>query len=89
MPSQTPQFRQEEGAEIIDFDTHLLDACAPADRAEILQEARLLAHALNERDAVGLRRLAAQISTGWRDDKSDRNHARRLAAALRRLAGDV
>jgi hypothetical protein len=52
-----------------------------------LREARLLASAFAPKaSARGLRRMAAQLSAGARDAQMGRAHARRLAAALKRLA---
>ena len=39
--------------------------------------------------ARGLMRMADQLSAGTRDAEMDRAHARRLAAALKRLARDL
>ena len=73
--------------QVIDFDDLLFDACTPADREELLGEAQLLAHAFaRDVSAGGLRRMAAQLSAGARDAQMGRAHARRLAAALKRLA---
>jgi hypothetical protein len=75
--------------EIVDFDAVLLDACAPEIRADLLREARLLAGVFAPRGgAQGLIRMANQLSAGSRDSEMERTHARRLAAALKRLARD-
>jgi hypothetical protein len=72
---------------VIDFDEVLLDSCAPRVRAELMVEAELLAGVFAPtREAVVLERMAAQLSAGDRDAEMDRAHARRLAAALKRLA---
>lgn len=75
-------------AEIVDFDDALLDACPAAERAELITEAKILAHALGEADIVQLETLAQDLSVGARDQDMDRAHARKLSAALRRLAKD-
>lgn len=74
-------------AEIVDFDVALLDSCAPRTKAELLMEAQLLAGVFAPGgDSRALLRMAAQLSAGERDAEMDRAHARRLAAALKRLA---
>jgi hypothetical protein len=78
---------QRPVAEIVDFDGVLLDACQPQARAELLMEAQLLAGVFAPGgDGPTLMRLAEQLSAGERDAEMDRAHARRLAAALKRLA---
>ena len=73
--------------EIVDFDAALLDACAPEIRADLLREARLLAGVFAPGgDPGALVQMAHQLSAGVRDAEMDRAHARRLAAALKRLA---
>lgn len=74
-------------AEVIDFDEALLEAC-PADlRAELLTEASLLAKAFApDGRADQLYGMADQLAAGARDAEIGRTRARRLAAALRRLA---
>jgi len=73
--------------QIIDFDEALLDACSPEARTELMAEARLLAGVFARgAGAHALERMAAQLSAGERDAEMHRPHARRLAAALRRLA---
>jgi hypothetical protein len=75
---------------IVDFDEALLDACAPELRADLLREARLLAGVFAPGGGVGeLREMADQLSAGSRDAEMQRAHARRLAAALKRLAGEA
>jgi hypothetical protein len=74
--------------EVVDFDDLLFDACTPEDREELLREAQLLACAFAPGGRTGdLRRISAQLSAGERDAQMGRAHARRLAAALKRLAG--
>lgn len=74
---------------IVDFDGAVLDACAPEIRADLLREARLLAGAFAPRGGPDeLTRMADELSAGSRDGEMDRAHARRLAAALKRLAHD-
>lgn len=73
--------------EVLDFDEALLDACAPGLRADLLREAELLASAFAPCGGAGaLRRMASQLSAGQQDGEMGRHHARRLAAALKRLA---
>jgi len=73
--------------EVVDFDDLLFDACTPADREELLREAQLLARAFAPEASAGrLRRMATQLSAGAHDAQMGRAHARRLAAALKRLA---
>jgi hypothetical protein len=75
--------------EIVDFDAAMLDACAPEIRADLLREAQLLAGVFARGGgARALIRMADQLSAGSRDAEMDRPHARRLAAALKRLARD-
>jgi len=82
-----PQDDGRTTGEVVDFDDLLFDACAPTEREELLREARLLASAFAPKaSARGLRRMAAQLSAGARDAQMGRAHARRLAAALKRLA---
>lgn len=79
-----------EGAEIIDFDDALLNACAPEIRADLMLEARLLAGVFApDGTAEALGRMAGQLSAGERDAEMDRAHARRIAAALKRLAREA
>lgn len=78
-----------QGCEIVDFDDALLDACAPEQRADLLRQARLLAGVFAPGGVSGeLREMAHQLSSGARDAEMQRAHARRLAAALKRLAGE-
>jgi len=75
-------------AEVFNFDDAMLNACAPDLRADLLAEAAMLAQAFApEGDPAHLTAMAHALSAGERDDEMDRNHARRLAAALRHLAG--
>lgn len=71
---------------VVDFDDALLDACPQDERAELMTEAKILAHALGEADLAKLELLAQELSVGARDQDMDRAHARKLSAALRRLA---
>lgn len=73
----------------MDFDAAMLDACKPEIRADLLREARLLADVFApEGGASALVGMADQLSAGSRDGEMERAHARRLAAALKRLARD-
>lgn len=72
---------------IVDFDTIMLQACKAEILSDLLREARLVAGVFAPGgDAGELLKLADQLSSGFRDDEMDRVHARRLAAALKRLA---
>ena len=76
-----------EACEVVDFDEALLDACPPQLRADVLMEAELLVGVFApDRDPDRLARMAAQLSAGERDAEMNRAHARRLAAALKRIA---
>ena len=80
------QGRQPE-CEVIDFDEVLLDSCDPEERADLLTEARILAYAFSDTGAAAdLEEMARTLSAGRRDSEMGRAHARKLAAALRRLA---
>lgn len=74
-------------AQGVNFDEALLGAC-PADmRADLLAEAAMLAQAFApEGDPAHLLAMAQVLSSGERDSEIGRNHALRLAAALRHLA---
>lgn len=78
--------RGQGPCEIVDFDDALLDACPPEERAELMIEARILAHALGEAGGAALETLANDLSVGVRDEEMDRAHARKLSAAIHRLA---
>lgn len=79
-----------ESADVIDFDEALLNACAPEIRADLMLEARLLAGVFAPNgSADALARMARQLSAGERDAEMDRAHARRIAAALKRLAREA
>lgn len=74
-------------AQVVNFDEALLDACSAEQRAELLAEAAMLAQAFApEGEAEHLLTMACLLSSGERDGEMGRNHARRLAAALRHLA---
>lgn len=73
--------------EIVDFDAALLGACTPETRADLLREAKLLASVFAPANEPGvLLEMADQLSSGSRDTEMARAHARRLAAALKRIA---
>jgi hypothetical protein len=72
--------------QVIDFDEALLNACPLDVRTELMAEARLLAGVFAPGGGGALERMATQLSAGERDREMQRAHARRLAAALRRLA---
>ena len=89
MSRTRPSDRPEAPCEIIDFDDALLDACPAEEREELLTEARIVAHAFSETGAAEeLEAMAEILSAGGRDQEMDRAHARKLAAALKRLATD-
>jgi hypothetical protein len=76
-----------QACEIVDFDEALLDACPPQVRADVMMEAELLVGVFApDREPDRLDRMAAQFSAGERDAEMNRAHARRLAAALKRIA---
>jgi hypothetical protein len=85
---RVPKIRSEgRTADVVDFDEALLDALPQSARAAALAEADLLARAFAPEGAAGeLEAMARALSSGARDREMDRPHARRLAAALRRLA---
>jgi len=79
----------ENACEVIDFDKVLLAACSAEERAELLGEARILAQAFADNGSADEIEAIAQIlSHGDRDGHMSRAHARKLSAALRRLAAD-
>jgi hypothetical protein len=89
MNSAERQRAPNPGAEVIDFDEILLNACTPELRAELLTEAAMLADAFApDGRAEQLESIASSLSTGQRDGWMHRARARRLAAALRHLARD-
>ena len=74
-------------SEVVNFDEAMLDACSAQLRADLLAEAAMLAQAFApEGDPAHLTAMAHALSSGARDGEMDRNHARRVAAALRHLA---
>lgn len=76
-----------QACEIVDFDEALLDACSAAVRADVMMEAELLVGVFApSREPDRLARIADQLSAGQRDAEMNRAHARRLAAALKRIA---
>lgn len=80
---------QAPTCEVIDFDEALLDACPTEERSELLTEARIVAHAFARTGTPDeLQALAESLSTGGKDSEMARAHARKLAAALKRLASD-
>lgn len=87
MGREQDQERRQTGAEVVDFDEAMLDACAPQERADLAEEAELLASVFApRRRARDLARMAAQLSAGERHAGPARHHVRRLEAALKRLA---
>lgn len=89
MNSPNRQIAPAPRAEIIDFDQALLNRCTPELRAELLAEATLLAQAFApEGGPDDLIEMARILTAGDRDAEFGRARARKLAAALRRLARD-
>lgn len=81
-PKQTP-------CEVIDFDEALIESCPPDEKAELMTEARILAQAFAAEGGAGaLEEMAETLSSGFRDADMERAHARKLSAALKRLAKD-
>ena len=75
------------GGEVVDFDEALLDACPPAQLAELMSEAAMLSEAFApDGRAAQIETLACSLQSGVRDLEIGRAHARLLAAALQRLA---
>lgn len=80
---------RQKPCEVIDFDDALLDSCPAEEKAELLTEARILAQAFaNEGGVDELEEMAETLSSGFRDAEMERAHARKLSAALKRLARD-
>jgi hypothetical protein len=74
-------------AEVIDFDQALLAAVPSEDRAELIAEAALLAHAFAPEGRIEeILAMAATLAAGARDEEMDPARARQLATALRCLA---
>ncbi|MCR5876133.1 hypothetical protein LRS10_19485 [Phenylobacterium sp. J426] len=81
--------QRQETCEVIDFDEALLDSCPAEEKAELLGEARIIAKAFaNEGGVEELEEMAQTLSCGFRDAEIERAHARKLSAALKRLAKD-
>jgi len=81
---------QKSGCEVIDFGEALIDACPADEREELMTEASILAQAFSAGpDGKALEEMAEALSAGGRDTDMGRAHARKLAAALRRLAKDA
>lgn len=78
--------RPSQTCEIVDFDTVLFASFQPETRANLICEAELLAGVFAPSRAHDeLLEMARQLSAGARDGEMDRAHARRLAAALKRI----
>jgi len=78
------------GAEVLQFDDAVLDACGPELRGELLTEAAMLAEAFApDGRAEQLLAMAQALASGARSDEMDGERARRLACALRCLARGV
>lgn len=79
----------QKPCEVIDFDEALLDSCPAEEKAELMTEARILAQAFATEGAVEeIEEMAETLSAGFRDAEMERAHARKLSAALKRLAKD-
>lgn len=79
----------QKPCEVIDFDKALLDSCPAEEKAELMTEARILAQAFAHEGGVEeIEEMAETLSSGFRDAEMERAHARKLAAALKRLARD-
>lgn len=79
----------QQPCEVIDFDDALLDSCPAEEKAELLTEARIIAKAFAAEGGVeALHEMAQTLSTGFRESEMERTHARKLSAALKRLAKD-
>jgi hypothetical protein len=77
-------------AEVVQFDDLVLDACGPTLRNQLLVEAAMLAEAFApEGRTEELLAMAETLASGARDEEMDRERARRLACALRRLARGI
>ncbi len=87
MARAQPRDGSKTTGEVVDFDDVLFDAWPPAQREDLLYEAQLLVAAFApDGRAADLRQMAVQLSAGAHDADMGRAHARRLAAALKRLA---
>lgn len=87
MTQARPQESADSSCEIIDFDEALLESCSADMRRDLMTEATLLAGAFApEGNPDSLLRMAERLSSGDRDCDMNRAHARKLAAALKRLA---
>lgn len=81
-PNQKP-------CDVIDFDEALFESCPAEEKAELMTEARILAQAFAAEGGTGaLEEMAETLSAGDRDAEMERAHARKLSAALKRLARD-
>lgn len=79
----------QKPCEVIDFDEALLDSCPAEEKAELMTEARILAQAFATEGAVEeIQEMAETLTAGFRDADMERPHARKLSAALKRLAKD-
>jgi hypothetical protein len=80
---------KQASCEVIDFDEALIESCAADEKAELMTEARILAQAFAAEGGAGaLEEMAETLSSGFRDAGMERAHARKLSAALKRLAKD-
>jgi hypothetical protein len=75
------------GGEVVDFDEALLDHCPAEELRDLMTEANLIAEVFAPRQRPReIARLAETVQSGVKELDFGRARARRLAAALRRLA---
>ena len=91
MPDSRETVRPPDTGEVISFDDALLEACPTELRAALLEEAAMLVRAFAPEGRTDqLTAMATALSSGPKSGRGvDRMRARRLAAALRRLADDA
>lgn len=91
MPHSRATISPVEMGEVLSFDEALLEACPPELRASLLEEAAMLVQAFApEGRTEQLTAMATALSAGAKAGKGDESmRARRLAAALRRLATEA
>ena len=86
MTKTRPKTTGPPTAEVVDFDRALLAMVPSEERAELIAEAALLAHAFApEGRTEEILAMAATLAAGARDEEMDPARARRLATALRCL----
>jgi hypothetical protein len=87
--SKAPAANDRAGGEkVVDFDEVLLDACPARERDELMAEADLLARVFAPQGrGPEIAELARTVQSSVPHLRQGRAYARRLVAALRRLAG--